>query len=83
MQDVIFDEKMAGSIHLALGSAYSDADNGSRSAIHWDIVLLQTADWGGGEVYFDGRLVRKDGLFPHGDLAPLNPHGHERKAIGE
>ncbi|MCX8032494.1 MAG: aminopeptidase [Thermoleophilia bacterium] len=73
VRDVLYDEKIGGSLHLALGRAYDDADNGNRSGIHWDLVLLQTADWGGGELYFDDVLVRKDGLFVLPELVGLNP----------
>jgi len=61
MKDTLFDEKIRGSLHLALGRAYDDADNGNRASVHWDLVLLQESEWGGGEVYFDDVLVRKDG----------------------
>jgi aminopeptidase len=73
MRDVLFDEKIAGSLHLALGNAYQEADNGNRSAVHWDLVLVQRPEWGGGEVAFDGQVIRKDGLFVAPDLVPLNP----------
>jgi aminopeptidase len=73
MQDILFDEKIAGSIHLAQGNAYDVCDNGNRSAIHWDLILLQTPEWGGGEVWFDDRLVSRDGRFVPDELAGLNP----------
>lgn len=73
MKDILFDEKIAGSIHFTPGNCYEDTDNGNRSAIHWDLVLMQTPEKGGGEIYFDGRLVRKDGIFVDKDLAGLNP----------
>ena len=74
MLDILFDEKIAGSFHFTPGSAYEDeADNGNRSQIHWDMVCLQTKDAGGGEIRFDGELLRKDGLFVPDDLKPLNP----------
>lgn len=63
MKDALFDEKIAGSLHLALGQCDQEAPNGNESAIHWDIVLLQTKEHGGGEIYFDGQLIRKDGAF--------------------
>ncbi len=63
MKDTLFDEKIYGSIHLTPGNAYDDADNGNRSAIHWDLVLIQTLEYGGGELYFDDQLIRKDGEF--------------------
>ena len=73
MKDILFDEKIAGSIHFTPGSAYEEADNGNRSQIHWDIVWIQRKEYGGGEVYFDGKLIRKDGLFVIKELEPLNP----------
>ncbi len=73
MRDTLFDEKISGSLHLTPGNAYEDADNGNRSAIHWDLVLIQRPESGGGELYFDGELIRKDGLFVTDDLAGLNP----------
>jgi aminopeptidase len=73
MCDILFDEKIAGSLHFTPGQAYEVADNGNRSAVHWDMVLIQRKEWGGGEVRFDGELIRKDGLFLPKDLKPLNP----------
>ncbi|MDR2088921.1 MAG: aminopeptidase [Clostridiales Family XIII bacterium] len=73
MKDTLFDEKIAGSFHLTPGAAYEDAFNGNKSAIHWDLVAIQRPDYGGGEIWFDGALVRKDGLFVIPELAGLNP----------
>ena len=73
MCDILFDEKIAGSLHFTPGQAYEDCDNGNRSAVHWDMVLIQRPEWGGGEVWFDGELIRKDGKFLPKDLVPLNP----------
>jgi aminopeptidase len=73
MCDILFDEKIAGSLHFTPGQAYEDCDNGNRSAVHWDMVLIQRPEWGGGEVWFDGELIRKDGMFVPKDLKPLNP----------
>jgi aminopeptidase len=73
MCDILFDEKIAGSLHLTPGQAYEDCDNGNRSAVHWDMVLIQRPEWGGGEIWFDGELIRRDGLFVPSDLKPLNP----------
>ncbi len=72
MLDTLFDEKIGGSMHLTPGNAYSTADNGNRSAVHWDLVLIQTPEYGGGEVWFDGKLIRKDGRFLLPELEPLN-----------
>jgi aminopeptidase len=73
MCDILFDEKIAGSLHFTPGQAYEECDNGNRSAVHWDMVLIQRPEWGGGEVWFDGELIRKDGVFVPKDLKPLNP----------
>lgn len=73
MKDTLFDEKIAGSIHLTPGQCYEEAPNGNNSAVHWDLVLIQTPEYGGGEIYFDGELVRKDGLFTVDELKCLNP----------
>ncbi len=73
MCDILFDEKIAGSLHFTPGQAYEACDNGNRSAVHWDMVLIQRPEWGGGEVWFDDELIRKDGLFVPKDLKPLNP----------
>ncbi len=73
MKDILFDEKIAGSIHLTPGSCYDEASNGNKSDIHWDMVLRQTPDGGGGEIWFDDRLIRKDGRFVVAELEGLNP----------
>ena len=73
MKDTLFDEKIAGSIHLTPGSAYEDAFNGNKSAIHWDLVFIQRPEYGGGEIWFDDVLIRKDGLFVLPELLDLNP----------
>jgi aminopeptidase len=73
MLDILFDEKIAGSFHFTPGQAYDEAFNGNKSSVHWDIVCRQTEDCGGGEIWFDGTLIRKDGLFVTDDLIGLNP----------
>jgi aminopeptidase len=72
MRDILFDEKIAGSFHFTPGQAYEEADNGNRSQVHWDMVSIQRADYGGGEIYFDGKLIRKDGVFLPKVLQKLN-----------
>ena len=71
--DTLFDEKVRGSFHFTPGDSLEESDNGNRSSIHWDIVNIQTPDYGGGEIYFDERLVRKDGRFVLKELEALNP----------
>lgn len=73
MKDILFDEKIAGSIHFTPGRAYENADNGNRSEIHWDLVLIQRPEYGGGTLSFDDQVVRKDGRFVAPELEPLNP----------
>ena len=73
MKDILFDEKIAGSIHFTPGAAYKSAWNGNESQIHWDMVLMMDAEAGGGEVYFDDVLIRRDGLFVLPELEDLNP----------
>mgnify|MGYP001026281308 FL=1 len=71
--DTLFDEKISGSVHLALGNFCGNACNGNRSGIHWDLVQIQTPEYGGGEIWFDDVLIRKDGLFVFPELQDLNP----------
>src|SRR5215831_1503029 len=72
MRDILFDEKIAGSFHFTPGQAYEEADNGNRSQVHWDMVSIQRPDYGGGEIYFDGKLIRKNGEFLPKQLRALN-----------
>ena len=72
MRDILFDEKIAGSFHFTPGQAYEEADNGNRSQVHWDMVNIQRKSYGGGEIYFDGKLIRRDGEFMPKELRSLN-----------
>lgn len=72
MRDILFDEKIAGSFHFTPGQAYEEADNGNRSQVHWDMVSIQRPEYGGGEIYFDGKLIRKNGVFLPKQLRSLN-----------
>jgi aminopeptidase len=72
MDDILFDEKIGGSIHFTPGNAYDECDNGNKSTIHWDLVLLQTKEHGGGELYLDDVLIRKDGIYVIDELKGLN-----------
>ena len=73
MQDILFDEKIAGSFHFTPGKCYETTDNGNHSSIHWDMVCIQRPEYGGGEIRFDGQVIRKDGLFLPKPLQKLNP----------
>lgn len=73
MKDILFDEKIMGSFHFTPGNCYDEAPNGNQSAIHWDLVMIQTPEYGGGEIYFDDVLIRKDGRFVVEELLCLNP----------
>jgi aminopeptidase len=72
MRDILFDEKIAGSFHFTPGQAYEEADNGNRSQVHWDMVCIQRPEYGGGEIYFNGKLIRRDGKFLPKQLKSLN-----------
>ena len=72
MKDILFDEKIAGSFHFTPGNAYDQVGNGNKSQIHWDMVCIQRPEYGGGEVWFDGKLIRKDGVFVPKALQGLN-----------
>jgi aminopeptidase len=73
MRDILFDEKIAGSFHFTPGQAYEEADNGNRSQVHWDMVSIQRPEYGGGTISFDGRVIRRDGIFVAPALKKLNP----------
>ncbi|MFC7373342.1 aminopeptidase [Fictibacillus iocasae] len=73
MKDILFDEKIDGSFHFTPGQSYEEAYNGNESNIHWDMVMIQRSDYGGGEIYFDDVLIRKDGIFVLPELEILNP----------
>ena len=73
MYDTLFDEKISGSLHLTPGQSYKEASNGNASKVHWDMVVVQRPEYGGGEIRFDGELIRKDGLFAPDYLQGLNP----------
>lgn len=72
MLDTLFDEKISGSIHFTPGCYYDDAYNGNQSGVHWDLVLIMTPEFGGGEIWFDDVLIRKDGRFVLDSLKCLN-----------
>jgi len=74
MRDILFDEKIAGSFHFTPGQAYEECGNGNKSQVHWDMVCIQRPEYGGGEVWFDGKLIRQDGLFVPKALQKLNPN---------
>ncbi|MFH0816542.1 MAG: aminopeptidase [Methanobacteriota archaeon] len=57
---ILFDEKIGGTIHMALGSAYLECGAKNRSAIHWDLIKDMKK---GGEIYGDGSLIYKNGKF--------------------
>lgn len=67
MFDILFDEKIWGSIHLTPGQAYDMASNGNSSAVHWDLVCI------GSDVIIDGEKVREGRYWVVDDLKPLNP----------
>ena len=80
MRDILFDEKIAGSFHFTPGQAYEEADNGNRSQVHWDMVNIQRKEYGGGEVRFDGKVIRRDGEFLPKPLRSLNRNNFKKSA---
>jgi len=71
MNDIHYDEKMITSFHLTPGNCYDDAPNGNKSAIHWDLVCDQSESAGGGEIWFDEVLIKKDGIYILPELKEL------------
>lgn len=63
-KDTLFDEKIGGTVHMALGAGYPETGSQNESAIHWDMICDIRR---GGEVYVDGELFQKDGQFIIGD----------------
>ena len=58
-RNILFDEKLGGTMHLALGAGYAECGGENRSALHWDLIC----DLRSGEVYADGELVYREGRF--------------------
>ncbi|MBE6448330.1 MAG: aminopeptidase [Alphaproteobacteria bacterium] len=79
--NTLFDEKISGSLHMAIGNAYKNAFNGNVSSIHWDLVQIQTPEYGGGEIWFDNELIRLQGRFIPSDLEHLNPENLSKLSI--
>jgi aminopeptidase len=69
-RNILFDEKIGGTMHLALGSAFSQAGGSNTSGLHWDMICNLRKD---GEVYADGELIWQAGRFLHDALAPSEP----------
>ena len=59
-QNTLFDEKIGGTMHVALGAAFQDLGGRNESGLHWDLVCDLRED---GEVYADGELVWRAGRF--------------------
>ena len=60
VKHTLFDEKIGGTVHLALGRGYKETLSQNDSAVHWDLIKDLRKD---GEVYFDGKLVMKNGKW--------------------
>jgi len=63
VKQILFDEKIGGTIHLALGMAYEMGGGRNKSALHWDMIKDLRK---GGEVYVDGKIIQKNGKFVKG-----------------
>ena len=59
-KDILFDEKIGGTIHLAAGQSYKEAGGKNNSAIHWDMIKELKSD---GSLYLDNKLIQKNGKF--------------------
>lgn len=59
-RNILLDEKIGGTIHMALGAGYPETGSVNRSAIHWDMICDMH---GGGEIMVDGEVVYRDGAF--------------------
>jgi len=59
-RNTLFDEKIGGTVHMALGSSYPETGGRNESGIHWDLICDLRR---GGEVYADGELILRDGRF--------------------
>ena len=81
VKNIIYDEKMLGSIHLALGASHPQSDNGNKSGIHWDIVQIHKKENGGGSIFFDDELIMQDGIFIPKDLQELNKKSIRKRVI--
>lgn len=72
VNDILFDEKMCSSIHMAIGSSYEDCFNGNKSAVHLDLIQKHTPKLGGGKIFFDDTLIYENGRFILPNLVDLN-----------
>lgn len=63
IRNILFDEKIGGTVHMALGNSYPETGGLNKSALHWDMICDLRPHAGGGEVYVDGQLFMKDGQF--------------------
>lgn len=70
--NILFDEKILGSFHIALGNSHSLSDNGNKASIHWDMVNMLTKEYGGGKIIIDDKIIQEDGIFVPKELKPLN-----------
>jgi len=64
--NVLFDEKLGGTVHLAIGRSYAETGGKNDSSVHTDLVCDLRE---GGELYADGELIQRDGRFLEFDLA--------------
>lgn len=59
-RDILFDEKIGGTVHLALGRSYKESGGKNDSAIHWDMIKELRED---GALYLDGKRIQENGKF--------------------
>ena len=70
--NILFDEKILGSFHIALGNSHFLSDNGNKASIHWDMVNMLTTKYGGGRIIIDDELIQENGIFVPKELQELN-----------
>ena len=59
-RNTLFDEKIGGTVHVALGAGYPETGNSNESGLHWDMVVDMH---NGGKIFADGKLIQQDGKF--------------------
>jgi aminopeptidase len=62
-RNTLYDEKIGGTFHLALGNSYPETGGTNVSAVHWDMVCDMRPDAGGGAIYADGVLIHENGAW--------------------
>ncbi len=70
--NILFDEKILGSFHIALGNNHNLSNNGNRASIHWDMMKKMTDVYNGSKIIIDEELIQENGIFIPNRLKLLN-----------